>query len=116
MTAADIALWLFICMVGSFGAILARRTTASSRFRAQIPQGLDRVKRVLFVIAHPDDETMFFAPSIFALRAETSVELFLLCLSTGNSAGLGSIRRQELVAAARKLGFPAENVHVQDHS
>lgn len=35
----------------------------------------------LLVIAHPDDETMFFAPALQALRYKFSWHI--LCLSTG---------------------------------
>ena len=39
-------------------------------------------KRTLFVVAHPDDECMFFAPSILAAASHTS-HVYLLCLSDG---------------------------------
>ena len=38
--------------------------------------------RVLLITAHPDDESMFFAPAIIALT-QANVEVFLLCLSEG---------------------------------
>lgn len=38
--------------------------------------------RVLLVIAHPDDETMFFTPVIADMQRR-GCELFLLCCSTG---------------------------------
>lgn len=40
--------------------------------------------RVLFVTAHPDDEAMFFAPTILALQPAS---LWLLCGSTGEGGG-----------------------------
>ncbi len=39
-------------------------------------------KRLLLVIAHPDDESMFFAPTLLALRRQ-GVEVFVACLSNG---------------------------------
>lgn len=39
-------------------------------------------KRVLVVIAHPDDECMFFGPTIFRL-CEQGANVYLLCLSNG---------------------------------
>ena len=39
--------------------------------------------RALVVTAHPDDECMFFAPTILALTAECACQPFLLCLSEG---------------------------------
>jgi len=38
--------------------------------------------RVLLVVAHPDDESMFFAPTILQIRG-SNIPLFILCLSTG---------------------------------
>ena len=55
---------------------------------------VDRIKRelgergVLLVTAHPDDEAMFFVPTILALQAR-SVRVHVLCLSTGEFDGLG---------------------------
>jgi len=51
-------------------------------------------KNILYIIAHPDDEAMFFQPSIVTLRDKN--KLFLLCLSNGNAEGLGRIREKEL--------------------
>lgn len=58
---------------------------------------------VLFVTAHPDDESMFFAPSIAYLQQKYDVHL--LCLSTGNFNGLGKIRKQELFQSGKILSF-----------
>lgn len=40
--------------------------------------------RVLLVTAHPDDETVFFGPTITALHS-FGHEVYLLCLTTGKS-------------------------------
>ena len=39
--------------------------------------------RILLITAHPDDECMFFAPTILSLGKSVRAELFLLCLSEG---------------------------------
>lgn len=39
--------------------------------------------RILLITAHPDDECMFFAPTILSLGNSVRAELFLLCLSEG---------------------------------
>lgn len=44
--------------------------------------------RVLLVTAHPDDECMFFSPTLSSLAA-TGAELWLLCLSTGARRAAG---------------------------
>lgn len=66
------------------------------------------------VIAHPDDEAMFFVPTIMNLTQEN--KLYLLCLSNGNFDGLGEIREQELIKSAEYLGFaePPSIVDNQD--
>lgn len=69
-----------------------------------------RNKRVCLLIAHPDDEAMFFAPSVLALtRPETGNHVKILCLSSGNAAGLGETRKRELVKSAMALGLRHED-------
>ena len=70
-------------------------------------------EQVLLVIAHPDDEAMFFSPTLLALRAR-SIPIHVLCLSTGNYDGLGRLRSQELVASCASLGVPKDCVTVLD--
>lgn len=45
-------------------------------------------KRVLFVIAHPDDESMFFGPTIRSLTQRKNCQVYLLCLSNGKKFSL----------------------------
>ncbi|KAG7884516.1 hypothetical protein KL938_001643 [Ogataea parapolymorpha] len=61
---------------------------------------------VIFVTAHPDDESMFFSPVIVELsKAKYNNALHLICFSDGNFDGLGETRQQELIRAASILGF-----------
>ena len=46
-------------------------------------RSLKTAGRVLLITAHPDDESMFFAPVIITLT-QANVEIFLLCLSEGH--------------------------------
>ncbi len=72
---------------------------------------------VLFVTAHPDDECMFFGPSMINSVWNAGKEnVYLLCLTTGNYYGLGSIRKKELFKAAKELGLNLNNVFVVDDS
>lgn len=57
-------------------------------------------KKILLVTAHPDDEVMFFTPFLSNFN---HLEITLLCLSNGNSAGLGKVREKELEQAVRFL-------------
>lgn len=45
----------------------------------QIPNS----NRILFVIAHPDDECLFFGPTILAALRNNPSNTYILCLSTG---------------------------------
>jgi N-acetylglucosaminylphosphatidylinositol deacetylase len=56
---------------------------------------------VVFVIAHPDDESMFFVPTIRALQNRHTI--WLLCLTTGDYDGLGKIRSKELYSTCRDV-------------
>lgn len=75
-----------------------------------------RGKRVVLLIAHPDDEAMFFAPTLLALgRRELRNELSILCVSTGDAARQGPVRRRELLHSALQLGLrDARRVTVLD--
>ncbi|XP_063695127.1 probable N-acetylglucosaminyl-phosphatidylinositol de-N-acetylase [Bolinopsis microptera] len=70
-------------------------------------------KRVLFVTSHPDDECMFFGPTIRYFQSVGQV--FLLCLSNGNHDGLGEVREEELEQSAKKLGIPGENMKIAEN-
>ena len=68
---------------------------------------------VLLVTAHPDDEAMFFVPTILALQAH-GVVVHVLCLSTGDYDGLGAVRSAELVRSCASLDVAAERVTLID--
>ena len=55
-------------------------------------------KSVLLVTSHPDDESMFFGPTIQAAK-RMGAQVHILCLSAGNADGLGEVRAKELDAA-----------------
>eukprot|EP00656_Telonema_subtile_P038962 TRINITY_DN4411_c0_g1_i5.p2 TRINITY_DN4411_c0_g1~~TRINITY_DN4411_c0_g1_i5.p2 ORF type:complete len:195 (-),score=56.63 TRINITY_DN4411_c0_g1_i5:249-833(-) len=68
----------------------------------------------MLVIAHPDDECMFFGPCL-ALHRRQGTELFVLCLSNGGFAGLGAVREQELLRSCHNmLQLPAQRVRCVD--
>jgi N-acetylglucosaminylphosphatidylinositol deacetylase len=73
-------------------------------------------KRICLLIAHPDDEAMFFSPTLLSLsRPELQNRIFILCLSSGDADGLGHIRKTELAKSALLLGIPStEQVVVVD--
>jgi len=75
-----------------------------------------RNKRIVLLIAHPDDESMFFNPTLQALtEPQLQNHVKVLCMSTGNSEGIGETRRKELEQAAVTLGLRRrEDVFVLD--
>jgi N-acetylglucosaminylphosphatidylinositol deacetylase len=75
-----------------------------------------RNKRICLLIAHPDDEAMFFAPTVLALtQPSLGNHVKILCLSSGNADGLGHIRKGELVKSGLELGLRnADDVLVLD--
>ncbi|KAF3765220.1 LmbE-like protein, partial [Cryphonectria parasitica EP155] len=76
-----------------------------------------RNKRICLLIAHPDDEAMFFAPTVLALtRPELGNHVKILCLSSGDAEGLGDTRKKELVKSGLVLGLrKPEDVYVVDN-
>ncbi|KAJ3763381.1 LmbE-like protein [Lentinula raphanica] len=72
-----------------------------------------QLQRVLLVTAHPDDECLFFSPTILGLKKDPSrtphAELFSLCLSVGDADGLGHVRKEEYERSMDVLGIEAKN-------
>ncbi|PZC80634.1 hypothetical protein B5X24_HaOG214201 [Helicoverpa armigera] len=99
-----ISLWVFgyLCLCCLVYRRYARRLPTRTR-------GALGARRVLVVVAHPDDECMFFGPTIFRL-CEQGADVHILCLSNGNFEGKGKIRRKELWEACLELGVPNQNI------
>lgn len=55
---------------------------------------------LLVVIAHPDDESMFFGPLISSFTNSIN-KLYILCLSNGDENGLGLTRQEEFEKAVK---------------
>uniref|UniRef100_H0WV61 N-acetylglucosaminyl-phosphatidylinositol de-N-acetylase n=1 Tax=Otolemur garnettii TaxID=30611 RepID=H0WV61_OTOGA len=70
--------------------------------------------RTLLVIAHPDDEAMFFAPTVLGL-ARLGHRVSLLCFSAGNYYNQGEIRKKELLQSCDVLGIPPSSVMIIDN-
>lgn len=59
--------------------------------------------RTILVVAHPDDETMFFGPTLLNLISEKK-SVLILCLSNGDADHLGNVRELELSNVVEALG------------
>ena len=89
-----------------------------------LPPALRQAKNLLIVTAHPDDECLFFAPSILGVlgRNPDTVGALLVIstgqwslmyqvlflLATGNHYGVGEMRIQELKGSCSALGIAGE--------
>ena len=69
-----------------------------------IDSDLPSVGSVLLLIAHPDDEIMFWTPTIKYLLSK-KIQLKILCLSNGNYNGLGDLREVEFDNVSRELNL-----------
>ncbi|SMN22029.1 similar to Saccharomyces cerevisiae YMR281W GPI12 ER membrane protein involved in the second step of glycosylphosphatidylinositol (GPI) anchor assembly [Maudiozyma saulgeensis] len=70
------------------------------------------------LIAHPDDEVMFFAPTLSQLQTlnHTNLSFNIFCFSNGDADGLGSIRAKELnESISLLLRGQQYSVHLFDH-
>nr|ACO12149.1 N-acetylglucosaminyl-phosphatidylinositol de-N-acetylase [Lepeophtheirus salmonis] len=72
--------------------------------------------RALIVIAHPDDEVMFFGPTIANLTRDHEMNVHLLVLSRGNFRGEGNLRKMELYKAAEALSISKDNITLLNYT
>lgn len=115
---------IFGSLVGDkYGDILSTSTIVliciciywlNSLFAIRNTTTLPTKKRFLLVVAHPDDECMFFSPCLLGLQAAGN-SVSVLCLSTGDADGLGKVREKELQESCRLLGCSKEDVHLRQH-
>lgn len=89
-------------------------TVLSSIVSPNLPTSLTNAS-VALLIAHPDDEAMFFGPTLgrLALNGNNN-NVTIICFSSGDFDGLGEIRKQELIASAGLFGVPESNVLLVD--
>lgn len=66
----------FACLI----AILAYAYSSLAQFQKLLPFSTNNI---LIVTAHPDDECMFFGPTITSIRTMTKSRIHVLCLSAG---------------------------------
>ncbi|KAL5367379.1 N-acetylglucosaminyl-phosphatidylinositol de-N-acetylase [Cryptosporidium parvum] len=68
-------------------------------------------KNVCVLVAHPDDEAMFFTPIIKQVCGEGN-KVYVLCLTNGDYYGLGKLREKELLEACNALGILRDRIRV----
>jgi len=105
----QLTLILFTILVSCFTFYLVL-TQLSSR---QSSKQFNKNSRVLLVTAHPDDEVMFFGPTILGLLSK-GCEVYLLVLSPGREPG--HTRKQELYRSCHILGLTTGNIVIVRHT
>jgi len=105
-------LTVILCAIFGFCSTFYLLTAYLKPYRCM--KELRSAKRVLLVISHPDDEVMFFGPTVLGLASKA--EVFLLCLSPGNYSGQGTTRKKELYASCAILGVPEQNITLIRHT
>ncbi|WAQ83896.1 hypothetical protein PtA15_4A345 [Puccinia triticina] len=101
-------LWPILCWTGI--------TLLFADHPGLFPGSLRSAKSTLFVVAHPDDECLFFAPAILAVVQRAHSHGALLVLSSGNHYGEGSTRKKELMGSCKQLGIREDRCDVLDVS
>lgn len=108
-------LFAWLLYVASTARILARNGVQWTRHLAVATEQVDSVT---LVIAHPDDEVMFFSPTLLQLDRllPESVRFNFVCLSKGDADSLGSTRERELQKSVRLLmGTSGREVELFQH-
>ncbi|EHK19719.1 N-acetylglucosaminyl-phosphatidylinositol de-N-acetylase, a glycan bosynthesis protein [Trichoderma virens Gv29-8] len=81
-----------------------------------LPPELLQSKNLLVVTAHPDDECLFFSPTILGiLDRNHAINGGLLVMSTGNNYGKGETRKQELKGSCHALGINPSRCEAMNH-
>ncbi|KAM9384953.1 N-acetylglucosaminyl-phosphatidylinositol de-N-acetylase [Pholidichthys leucotaenia] len=102
----------YLALIRLFFCRLDRHLVTSLKHVTKVSE--DGEVRAVVVTAHPDDECMFFAPTLIRL-VELKASVHLLCLSEGNYYNQGALRRQELINSCEVLGIPASRVTIINH-
>ena len=70
----------------------------------------DMGEKVLLVIAHPDDECLFFGPFLLSVRSTT----FVLCLSNGHNERAEELRRSCVRLRVKAMKIIDDQIHLKD--
>jgi len=91
-----------ILAIGASLYLWLQSTALTAFFTSQIRDDTaTRPKNIILFTAHPDDEVMFFAPTIHSFNKDN---IHVVCFSNGNYNGLGKVRQVELTKCCDLLG------------
>eukprot|EP00747_Dinoflagellata_sp_TGD_P079222 gnl/TRDRNA2_/TRDRNA2_160426_c0_seq1.p1 gnl/TRDRNA2_/TRDRNA2_160426_c0~~gnl/TRDRNA2_/TRDRNA2_160426_c0_seq1.p1 ORF type:complete len:335 (-),score=40.46 gnl/TRDRNA2_/TRDRNA2_160426_c0_seq1:35-1039(-) len=111
-----LAAWFIACMVALPVLYLRKRLSCCTPWASSTSLLVDEgspSRRAVLVVAHPDDEAMFFWPTLLQLQRER-VPTSVLCLSTGDADGLGTFRSAEMSRSCRRLGIEGDDLRILD--
>jgi len=97
--------FIFTLLLFLIPALLIINLSTLMRKTRESKQTLPPTTSVLFVTAHPDDESMFFTPTITSLSSHT---LGIVCLSEGQGFG----RSGELLSAVKILSISPQRLRI----
>ena len=72
---------------------------------------INQYSNFLLIIAHPDDEVLFFSPFLL-LCQKNKCEVSVLCLSCGNYYGKGEMRSEELMHSVANYAIHRSKVMI----
>ncbi|RKP04764.1 putative deacetylase LmbE-like domain-containing protein [Thamnocephalis sphaerospora] len=106
---------LFILLAVGLYALVVYRQPGLPIVFLRNDRGAQEKTKVLLLTAHPDDECMFFAPTVLLLARQPEVEIHLFCVTKGDHERLGDTRMRELEKSCAVLGIDIRRVTVLDH-
>jgi len=104
---------LTLLLISIFSSCFAFYIVISHIYSRPSQRQFNKSTRALIVTSHPDDEVMFFGPTILGLL-EAGCEVFLLVFSPGREPG--HRRKHELYSSCEVLGIPSSNIILVRHS
>ncbi|KAG0351136.1 N-acetylglucosaminyl-phosphatidylinositol de-N-acetylase [Podila minutissima] len=100
-------------MLYAFYALALGALGAYAFFQARLLKNPLTKTSIVLAIAHPDDEVMFFGPTLAELtRPEHGNTVRVLCMSSGNHDGLGEVRKKELINSCKAFGIRESHVTI----
>lgn len=116
------ALWILLSTAVPQGLLKSRISTVGEPYPLShdlntetiVKAGLE-FKSIYLIIAHPDDELMFFGPTILQLsNPRYSNTIKLISFSNGDYDNLGALRAKELARSCQIFGIEHEMLNFED--
>ena len=86
LTIVGISIGIFCILLGRYISNLymfSKKPEIPTEAKKYYDQFIKKKNNVLILTAHPDDECMFFSPTIKGLSRTDGIEIHILCFSNG---------------------------------